>query len=91
MTPPWDGLPDQPERKGWHIIIDNTGDRHVFWWEGPEFQYWTTTEGGDLIWSLEEMAAEYQYAGAVYSRSELVQMRQDTARLDWLSRTCVQV
>ncbi|WP_019092184.1 hypothetical protein [Komagataeibacter europaeus] len=73
----WNGLPDQPERSGWHITLDNIGDRHEFWWEGPDYQYWTTCEGGDLVWSIEEMAAEYSYVGAVYSASELAQMRKD--------------
>lgn len=82
MTTAWNGLPDRPERKGWHVIIDNTGDRHEFWWEGPDFQYWTTTEGGDLIWSIEEMAAEYSYAGAIYSSSELAQMLHEQREKD---------
>lgn len=78
----WNGLPDQPERSGWHITLDNIGDRHEFWWEGPDCQYWTTCEGGDLVWSIEEMAAEYSYVGAVYSASELAQMLHEQREKD---------
>ncbi|WP_182356522.1 hypothetical protein [Komagataeibacter europaeus] len=90
MTAPWNGLPDQPERSGWHN----------FWLEGlkpdPEIYpdaeaepvvtvcYWDADtqcwSGFDEVPVPAEDAAkmvDFEYIGPVYKRGAAAQVRKD--------------
>lgn len=72
----WNGLPDQPERSGWHVIA--CGAPRAVWWDA-ESHYWWDRERRFYITIPEIKASSrsYEYLGAVYSSSELAQMRKD--------------
>ncbi|UFN47020.1 hypothetical protein LPC08_13385 [Roseomonas sp. OT10] len=40
MAPAWDGVPDRPDRSGWHWVEDGDGLRPLLWrggdWADPE-------------------------------------------------------
>ncbi|XQZ98870.1 hypothetical protein ACOZ4Y_02760 [Komagataeibacter rhaeticus] len=90
MTAPWNGLPDQPERSGWHN----------FWLEGlePDPEIYPDAEAEPVVtscyWDAEtqcwsgfdevpvpaEGAAkmvDFEYIGPVYKRGSAAQMRKD--------------
>ncbi|WEQ51170.1 hypothetical protein LV478_11580 [Komagataeibacter oboediens] len=99
MTAPWNGLPDQPERSGWHN----------FWLEGlkPDPEIYSDAEAEPVItgcywdadtqcWSgfdevpvpAEDAAkmVDFEYIGPVYNRGVVAQMQKDTERLNWLEK-----
>ncbi|GBR37522.1 hypothetical protein AA11826_1687 [Komagataeibacter oboediens DSM 11826] len=72
----WNGLPDQPERSGWHVIA--CGAPRAVWWDA-ESHYWWDGERRFYITIPEIKASSrsYKYLGAVYSSFETAQMRKD--------------
>lgn len=76
MTKAWNGLPDQPERSGWHAIA--CGAPRAVWWDA-ESHYWWDSEKRFYITVPEIKASSrsYTYVGAVYPASELAQIRKD--------------
>ncbi|WP_010508361.1 hypothetical protein [Komagataeibacter europaeus] len=77
MTTPWNGLPDQPERSGWHWV--SFKKRPSSWFLRKwisEWQIWESPFGRDA----ESAARDWIYGGPVLNPSELAQMRKDELR-----------
>ncbi len=73
MTAPWNGLPDQPERSGWHWV-------KAHWNLSPRPYYWLSK---DQVWYTEYgcqppeeiISLKYSYFFPCPDPSELAQMR----------------
>jgi len=76
MSAPWNGLPDQPERTGWHWLKHSNGNYpQPFEWN-PDTRQWEVDIDDEGF--PEEMAdSGYQYICRCPDPFELAQMRQD--------------
>ncbi|GBQ44988.1 hypothetical protein [Komagataeibacter europaeus] len=80
----WNGLPDQPERSGWHIIREKGSPYSVYfhyWW--GKYGLWSELRcrnmqnAGKPYKKPEWLAEHNNYIGPVCNSSELAQMRKD--------------
>ncbi|QHC34123.1 hypothetical protein [Komagataeibacter xylinus] len=77
MTTPWNGLPDQPERSGWHWLNDKLAAREALapgYWSGRE-RVWMI--GAWSVIDPKSVSGIFHYRGLCLSPSELAQMRKD--------------
>ncbi|MBY4639686.1 hypothetical protein K6L44_06675 [Gluconacetobacter entanii] len=74
MTPPWNGLPDQPERKRWHWVASKLKPNGWLLQKWvPECRKWNGLFGTDPV-----IAANiWVYGCPALNPSELAQMRKD--------------
>lgn len=74
MTAPWNGLPDQPERSGWHWLAPKHRSDHwvMSRWNSDE-QYWPDF----YVTYPPQQPDQWIYGGPILNPSELAQMRKD--------------
>lgn len=73
----WNGLPDQPERSGWHWLNDKLAAREALapgYWSGRE-KVWMI--GAWSVIDPKSVSGIFHYRGLCPSPSELAQMRKD--------------
>ncbi|MFT8945971.1 MAG: hypothetical protein ABF876_05240 [Acetobacter aceti] len=93
MTVPWNGLPDQPERSGWHnfwleglkpdpeIYPDAAAEPVVtgcYWC--AETQCWNGFDEVPIEATDAAKMVDFEYIGPVYNRGAITQMLADAAR-----------
>ncbi|GAN86395.1 hypothetical protein [Komagataeibacter intermedius] len=76
MTKPWNGLPDQPERSGWHWLKHSNGNYpQPFEWNHDTRQWEVDID--DEGFPEEMVDSGYKYICRCPDPSELAQMRKD--------------
>lgn len=89
MSAPWNGLPDHPERSGWHWLNDKLAAKEALapgYWSGRE-RVWMIG-----VWSVidpKSVSGIFHYRGLCLSPSELAQMRKDER--ERAEKVCVSV